>query len=160
MNHWRAWVGLAFLALAVALVALVRWVEAPETPPVASVVSESSLVDKQPESAMTATKGKPVSTSASHLGSNPGSFLLTDEEVAALSPAEQEQYLRMLESLQDIQQQVEVLEQEQSQLEQRVNRRSEENAALHSELDAMREVIEKPEVTVTDLPDGAPGQAH
>lgn len=158
MNHWRAWLGLVFLALAIGLVALVRWVEAPElseAPAVADTTAALPVALPVVETAAPAAQSsKPAPT--------PDSFLLTDEEVAALSPAEQEQYLRMLESLQDIQQQVEVLEQEQSQLEQRVNQRSEQNSALHNALDAMRQAIEEPESELADpnMSDGVPGQAH
>lgn len=167
MNHWRAWLGLAFLALAIGLVALVRWVETTpgvETESVASVKSVVVAVPETPD-----PKSQDEVSDDAHVSAdiNPSpSFLLTDEEVAALSPAEQQQYLRMLESLQDIQQQVEVLEQEQSQLEQRVHQRVEENEALHDELDEMREGVklapgqDAENNAVTDNADGVPGKAH
>lgn len=173
MNHWRAWLGLAFLALAVALVALVRWVEttprAERSANAASTSSSSVVIEPDIKNTLNITTANKSAPSARTTLTTPtASFLLTDEEVAALSPAEQQQYLRMLESLQEIQQQVEVLEQEQSQLEQRVNQRVEENAALHDELDAMRKAVEVPEDEGKDRDNGtggnealgAPGKAH
>lgn len=160
MSHWRAWSGLAFLVLAAGLVVLVQWVERPLVTTPEGVADQTSVQIK----AETKAQPQPQELSADTVTPTPSlpaqpSYVLTDEEVQALSVAEQEQYLRMLESLQTIQQQVEVLEQEQTQLEQRVSQRTRENALLHDELDAIRQATEQPAVTGGDA-EGVPGETH